>query len=143
MELTEDIALLILGNADTAVPDFDSQHARTAAAPDHYSACLRITNGIRHEVKQDALEQNEIAADPGAVRDHPQSQIVFSCRSRERHLDPLEQLIDREFRDAWHKHAGIKPGHVQKLVEQLIHGGNGCIDPRNDPALFGLIGLGA
>src|SRR5215470_17052449 len=130
MELSKNIALLICRNADAAVPDFDSQHARTAAAPHHYSACLRITNSIRYEVEEDTLEQNEIAANPGAVRDHAQSQILFLCCGREGHLDPLEQLVDREGRDAWNKHAGIKPRHVQKRVEQLIHGGDGGIDAR-------------
>ena len=143
VELTEDIALLILGNADAAVADFESQEAVTAATADHDSADRRITHGIRYQIEEDSLEQNEIAADPGAVRYDPQAQILFSCGSGERHLDPLEQLIDREVRDAGSEHAGIEPGNIQKRVEQLIHIGDGGIDSRYDPAPFGLILFGA
>ena len=135
--------MLILGNANSAVPDFDPQEAATAATADHDSTCRSITNGIRYQIEEDSLEQNDIAADPGAVRYDPQAQILFSCGSSERHLDRLEQLIDREVRDAGSEHAGVEPGYIQKRVEQLIHAGDGRIDSRNDPALFGLILFGA
>src|SRR5262245_64839125 len=72
-ELTKNIVLLVLGNADSAVPDFDLQHARTTATTNHDPASLSIADGIRGQIEQNALEQNEVAADPGTARDDPQT----------------------------------------------------------------------
>jgi hypothetical protein len=46
MEFSENVVSLIRGNADPAVPDFDSQEAGPAAATNNYSAFDGITDRV-------------------------------------------------------------------------------------------------
>ena len=74
---------------------------------------LGVAHGVGDQIEQDAFEQDEVAADPGATRYDPQPQTVFARRGRERRLDPFEQMIDREFRDAGSEHASVELGDIQ------------------------------
>src|SRR4051812_24940279 len=74
VELAENIRSLILGNADTAVPDFDAQLPAETAAADNDSAAARVTNRVGNEIEQYPLKQNKIAAHPCAARHDSQLQ---------------------------------------------------------------------
>src|SRR2546425_2761927 len=71
INLAENVLPLILGDADPAVPDFDAQEAGAAAAADHDAAMDSVAHRVRHQIEEDPFEQNEIAANPGTVRDDP------------------------------------------------------------------------
>ena len=76
-------------------------------AADYDSTSLGVAHGVGDQIEQDAFEQDEVAADPSPTRYHAQSQTVFARSGHEGGLDPFEQVIDREFRDAGSEHASV------------------------------------
>ena len=55
----------------------------------------------------------------------------------------LQQMRDREFREVGREDARVELGRIQQGIEQLVHGGDGCIDPLDEPASFARAGVGA
>src|SRR5215472_10252418 len=108
VEFVKDIAPLILWNPGAAVPYFDAQCLAATAAADHDAAGCGIAHRIGHEIKHNPLQQNHVAAHPGAARYQLERQSFFPRRLDEVALDPLEQLRDRKFHDLSAQHTGVE-----------------------------------
>src|SRR5215472_7260884 len=67
IELTEDVLLLVLRNPRSGVPNLDTQVDTPLAATDDHAATAGVAYGIRNQIENDALQQDEVAAYPGAV----------------------------------------------------------------------------
>src|SRR5215510_7881228 len=143
IEFSKNTALLIVRNADTRVPYLDAQETRAVSTADDHAALSGVAYCVGHEIEQDALKQDEIAADPRAAGDDAQPQRLFARCRHERHLDALEQMINRKIRDAGSKHAGVELGDVQERVEQLVHCGHCSIHALDHASPLGLICLAA
>jgi hypothetical protein len=63
-KLAEDGAPLILRNAHPTIANIDSQAALTVPATDQDSTPLSVAHCIGNQIEKDALQQNEVAADP-------------------------------------------------------------------------------
>ena len=81
IKLAEHLGLVLGRDANAAVPDFNPHVLAVArrAARQQYRAVFCVPHGIGHQIEQDALQQNRVAAHPGAGRAHPQAQAFF-CR---------------------------------------------------------------
>src|SRR5215469_10560422 len=82
MKLGKDVLVLILWNAGPAVPHLDAQLAAAPATADHDPAAYRTADGIGHQIHQNPLEQDGVAAHPSTVRHDPQRQPFLACRRR-------------------------------------------------------------
>ena len=70
VEFSEDVSILVFGEADAAVPHLYAHALPATAATDDDATMGCIPYCVRHKVEQDPLEQNGVAADPGtALRD--------------------------------------------------------------------------
>jgi hypothetical protein len=58
IELLEHVLLLVPRNATARVPHLDAQITSPAPAADHDAAAVRIRDGIRDDVAQDAFQQH-------------------------------------------------------------------------------------
>src|SRR5215475_15625001 len=83
IELAEDVLLLILRNPSTGIPNLDTQVDTPLAATDDHAANAGVAYRIRNQIENDALQQDEVAAYPGAAGNNPQRQSFFPRRSRE------------------------------------------------------------
>src|SRR5262245_55845746 len=108
IELAEDAPPLILGDAHAAVADVEAQLSSVAPATNDDAPLVCIANGVGNQVEQDALKQDDVAADPGPARNSPQTQALLARGHGEGRLDPAKQVIDRELQDAGDEHAGIE-----------------------------------
>ena len=136
VEFAENVPLLILRNAGSAIPNVYAQPNAAAAAADHNSALRSVPHRVGYEVQHDSFEQNEIAAHPGTARCDPQAQPLLTRRLRKRRFNPLEQTLDRKLGQVRLKHACVQPRHVQERLEQLIHRAHGGVDPRDELTPF-------
>src|SRR6516164_3064932 len=138
IELAEDALLLILRNPRSGIPNLDTQVDTPLAATDDHAATAGVAYGIRNQIENDALQQDEVAAYPGAAGNDPQRQPFFPRGSCEGRIDSVEQFRNRKFSYARSEHAGVELGDVQERVEQLVHCGKCRIDASdNPPALIG------
>ena len=64
-ELGEDTLMPIGRNARTAVHDLDPQRFASATAKDDNPAAPGVSNGVRYEVAEDALQKYRVARNPG------------------------------------------------------------------------------
>src|SRR6266481_4268446 len=64
-ELAEDILLVTLGNARTAIPYFDTQHFTAPTTSDDDPALQCIAHGIGYQIEQYPFEQQGVAPHPG------------------------------------------------------------------------------
>src|ERR1044072_2893939 len=87
VELAEDLLLLAFRNAWPAVEHVDAHPAAASPAPDQHPASGGVAHCIGHQVEQDAFEQNEVAANPGAARHNAKGQLLFVSRICECRLD--------------------------------------------------------
>ncbi len=136
VELAENVPLLILRNAGSAIPYVDAQPIAAVAAADHNTAVRRVPHRVGYQVQHDSFEQNEIAAHPGAARYHPQAQPLLTRGLGKRRFYPLEQTLDGKLGQIRLEHACVEPGHIQERLEQLVHRAHGGVDPRDEPAPF-------
>ena len=72
IELAEDVLLLILRNPRSGIPNLDTQVDTPLAATDDHAATAGVAYCIRNQIKNDALQQDEVAAYPGAAGNEPQ-----------------------------------------------------------------------
>src|SRR6266446_7017515 len=72
IELAEDVLLLILRNPTSGIPNLDTQVDAPFAATDDHAATAGIAHCIRNQIENDALQQDEVAAYPGAAENDPQ-----------------------------------------------------------------------
>ena len=56
-------------------------------------------------------------------------------------LDALQQPCDRKLGRVGLEDAGLQLGHVEKRLEQLVHGANRRIDTGDEPAALGRVRL--
>src|SRR5258708_26515515 len=66
-KLAKDILLLILRNAGTAIPYFDTQHLTAPTTSDDDPAPQRIAHSIGYQIEQYAFEQHGVAPHPGVT----------------------------------------------------------------------------
>src|ERR1700686_3648483 len=121
IELAKNAAALIFRDADAAVPHLDAERVAAATATDHDASADGVANRVGYQIEENAFEEDEIAADEGSARNRPQPQALFSCRRRECHFDTLEQVVNRELRNAGRDYAGVELGNIQERTEQLVH----------------------
>src|SRR6266498_2532097 len=67
IELAEDVLLLILRNPRSGIPNLDTQVDTPLAATDDHAATAGVVYCIRNQIENDALQQDEVAAYPGAA----------------------------------------------------------------------------
>ena len=132
IKLAKDAFVLIFGNTGAGIPDFDPQLALAFAAADQHAAGRRVTDGIGNQVENDPLQQDAVAADPGAAADNAKRQAFFPRRLGKRRLDPLQQLRHRIFGELGREYPGIQLGHVEQRVEQFVHDRERRLDSRHD-----------
>src|SRR4029453_3894827 len=72
IELTENVLLLVLRNPRSGIPNLDTQVDTPRAATADHAAPAGVAYGIRNQIENDALQQDEVAAYPGAVGNDPQ-----------------------------------------------------------------------
>src|SRR5215831_18893309 len=72
IELAEDVLLLILRNPRSSIPNLDMQIDTPLAATDGHAAAAGVAYRIRNQIENDALQQDEVAAYPGAAGNDPQ-----------------------------------------------------------------------
>src|SRR5215510_3581115 len=72
VELAEDVAPLVFRNPRPAIADLDAKLIASPATADNDPARGRVAHRVGDEVEHDALEQDEVAPDPDAARDHPE-----------------------------------------------------------------------
>src|SRR5262245_64633679 len=96
IELTEGAPPLVLGDADAGVADVEPQSVSAAPTADDDAASVRIAHCIGNQVEQDALEQDDVAANPGLARHDAQMQALLTRRHCEGRLDPAKQAMDWE-----------------------------------------------
>ena len=96
-----------------------------------------VAHRVGNQVEQDPLEQDEVAAHPGAAGHDPQRQSLFARGFGEGGFDS-RRAVARSGNSVrlGREHAGIELGNIQQGVEQLVHGGECGIDARDDPAAF-------
>src|SRR3979490_1400630 len=66
-KLAKDIPLLILRNAGTAIPYFDTQHFTALATSDDDPAPQCIAHSVGYQIEQYAFEQHGVAPHPGVT----------------------------------------------------------------------------
>src|SRR5262245_28520332 len=135
-ELAEDIALLILGNSNAAVPYFDVQQRTVVAAADYDASLVGVANRVRDQIEHDALEQDRIAFDPCTAAHHSEPQPFLACGIGERGLHPPEQLARGNYRGAGLQHFGIELRHVEERVEEIVHCTDSSVDPPDKSLAF-------
>src|SRR5438067_11235048 len=67
IEFGANIMLLVRGNAGAAIPNLDAHALAALAAADDDAAAAGVAHGVRYQIEDDTLQQNEIAAQPGAA----------------------------------------------------------------------------
>src|SRR6266436_2776548 len=72
IELAEDVLLLVLRNPRSGIPNLDTQVDTPLAGTDDHAATAGVAYGIRNQIENDALHQDEVAAYPGAAGNDPQ-----------------------------------------------------------------------
>src|SRR5215831_16719199 len=72
IELAEDVLLLVLRNPRSGIPNLDAQIDTPVAATDDHAATARVAYRVRNQIENDALQQDEVAAYPGAAGNDPQ-----------------------------------------------------------------------
>src|SRR5215510_14086209 len=72
IELAEDVLLLVLRNPRSGIPNFDTQVGTPLAATDDHATNAGVAHRIRNQIENDALQQDEVAAYPGAAGNDPQ-----------------------------------------------------------------------
>src|SRR6266436_3777111 len=72
IELAKDVLLLILRNPRSGIPNLDTQVDTPLAATDDHTATAGVAYGIRNQIENEALQQDEVAAYPGAAGNDPQ-----------------------------------------------------------------------
>src|SRR5215470_18705582 len=92
VEFAEDIAPLVFRNPRPAVPDFDMHCVAALPATHDDTAGGGVANRIGHKIEDDSLQENGIAAHPGAAQHQLKGQPLFARRLREGSLDPPEHL---------------------------------------------------
>src|SRR5438445_4707063 len=135
-KLAKDILLLILRNAGTAIPYFDTQHFTAPTTSDDDPAPQCIAHSIGYQIEQYAFEQHGVAPHPGVTSPDAQTQARFSRCLIERRLNFLQQARDREFSNCGYKDSSIQLGHIQQRIEHFIHFLTRCIDQLDRPCPF-------
>src|SRR5262245_61143152 len=77
-ELAKDTLLVIVRNAGTGVPDFDTQHLAAPATSDDDPAMQCIAHGVGYQIEHDPFEQQGVAAHPRITSHDAQAQAFFS-----------------------------------------------------------------
>src|SRR6266853_2928783 len=80
VEFAEDIAPLVFGNSRPAVPDFDVNRIAAPSATHDDAAGAGVANRIGYEIDDDSLQQDRVAAHPGAARHQLERQSVLVRR---------------------------------------------------------------
>src|SRR5215470_3506039 len=90
IEFAENVPPLILWNSGTGVPYLDAHGFVVPAAADDHAADGGVANRIGDQIEQDTLQEDGIAAHPGAGRHRPERQFFFACSRREGAVDSVE-----------------------------------------------------
>src|SRR6185437_15192053 len=135
-KLAKDILLLILRNAETAIPNFNAQHFTAPTAADNDPAAQRVAHGIGYQIEKYAFEQHRVASHPGVTSSNAQTQAVCSRCLIKRGLNFLQQARDREFSNCGCKDPSIEPRHIQERIEHFIHFSACCVDQLDRPRPF-------
>src|SRR5271169_3794373 len=96
MVLLEDRLKLLVGNANSGVPDLDAQHAFASTATKQNLAALGVFHRVGQKVADHLLEQTRIAVYREAARDHAQGKLVCLRVIGELIAQPIKQIVDRE-----------------------------------------------
>src|SRR2546430_10589089 len=126
-KLAKDIPLLILRNAGTAIPYFDTQHFTEPTTCDDDPAPQCIAHSIGYQIEQYAFEQHGVAPHPSVTSPDAQTQARLSRCLIKRRLYFLQQARDREFSNCGYEYPSIEPGHIQERIDHFIHSLPRCI----------------
>src|SRR6266436_6235812 len=78
IEFAKNVSPLVLWNSRTAVVYLDVQGGAAPATADDHAADGGVADGIGDQVEQDTLQEDRIAAHPGAARYQPERQFFFA-----------------------------------------------------------------
>ena len=124
---------MIHRNAGAGIANIDAQLCGAAAATHHDTAARRVAHCVAHQIEQDAFKQDRIAAHPRAAWHDAQAQALFVRRFGERRFDTVEQSLHGKLGRICLQDAGLKLGHVEQRLEQLVHRRHGRVDARDQP----------
>src|SRR5260370_41662566 len=100
-ELTEDILLLILRNARTAIRYFDTQFFTAPTTSDDDPATQGIAHGIGYQIEQYPFEQQGVASHPTLTPYAAQTQAFVSRRLIQPPLSFLHPTRNPESHKLW------------------------------------------
>src|SRR5690606_24952050 len=79
VELFEDALVLLCRYPDTAVPDLDARATGAFAAGDDDPSTLRVSNGVRDQIRQHPKQQRGVGVQHGFRPAHAQSEPLLLC----------------------------------------------------------------
>ncbi|MNJ49230.1 hypothetical protein D3C77_444490 [compost metagenome] len=118
-EFFEDDLQLVIGNARTAVPDFQPQLA-TLPAHAQQDRAFAITEGVGEEVLQDPSQQFHVAVHPQAAATQAEVQALLLGQYLEFGAQGIEQFIERERFGIGSDLAVFQARDVEQIADQLF-----------------------
>src|SRR5580704_5442655 len=117
MVLLENRLKLLVGDADSRVPDLDAQHSLPSTATEEHLAAPGVFQGVRQQVTEHLLEQPRIAVDRKAAGDHTQGKLLRLRVISELIPQTVEQIIDRKADLFGADSAGLDLVYVEQSVQ--------------------------
>ncbi len=135
----------MLADAGAGVPNLQEHAVAALAAADKHRAVLRVANGVRHQVAQDALDQQRIGMHrvPGAAQ--VQRQALLEGRRLEVQTQLAEDVADLEVLRIHRHAAAVDARDVEQFREQFferIDRGVDAVDQVRDLVVVALVAQG-
>ena len=108
-------------HADAGVSNLDREPGATTAAAHQDLAGLRVADGVRDQILDDALEQAAVAADHGGCRHDAQSEALRRGQALELPRDRGQQLMKRQFDQVRSDGAALQLVKIEQRVERVAH----------------------
>lgn len=118
VELLEDAALLLFGDADAGVPDLQEQLVTTAATRNEHATVFGVADGVGDQVAQDALDHQGVGVGEMLLAVKAQHQPFFECGGFEVQPDAREQVTHGEVLGLDVHAAGVDLGDVEHSLNR-------------------------
>ena len=126
----------MLRNSFAGIPYFNLHRIPPPAAADQHASDPGVTQGITHQIEQDAFDNVLVAMDPNLRRPDSEFQALLLRQQRKILGHPIQYMAQGKTFDPGSDVLTIQPGNVEDGVEQILQGVYRRLDMRNQPRLL-------
>ncbi len=122
VELLEHPVQVLGRDAGAAIPNLDGDVAAARSRAHDDAAPVRVTQRVRQQVAQDALEQHRVRADGARRRQHGELEVFLQRFRREVVGEAVEQRIEQDRPRFGNDDAGFELGDVEQCGKERLEG---------------------